>query len=162
PAMLPFALKIAANTGAARAVRQQLVTLAESFGNEEARKGLVAIIAADPDPAFRFSVYEGLVKADAKSIVPALEAFPAKDSYDAEEVRTHLVMPLASMGFPAREGIFKALQSPAPLARLTAVWSLEKVGFNSDAKALDKLLSDKGRVKGITSSIGAEATRVAA
>jgi hypothetical protein len=162
PALLSFALKVAGNAAAPPAVRKEMLGLAQSIGGDEARKGLVAVIGADPDPAFRFSAYEGLVKADAKSIVPALEAFPVKDAYDEVAVHEHLVTPLVHMGWPAREGIFKALQSPSPLARLTAVWALEKVGFNSDAAALTKLTADKGKVKGITPAIGAEATRIAA
>jgi hypothetical protein len=161
PALLTFALKVIGNPDARPAVRQQLLGLAQGFGNEESRKGLVAIIAADPDPAFRFKVYEGLVKADAKAIVPALEAFPVKDSYDPAAVKEHLVTPLVTMGWPAREGIFKALQSSSPLARLTAVWALEKVGFNSDVPALAKLSGDRAKVKGIGPAIGAEATRIA-
>jgi hypothetical protein len=162
PALLPFALKVAGNGAARPAVRQEMLGLAQSIGGDEARKGLVGIIGADPDPAFRFGAYEGLVKADAKAIVPALESFPVKDGYEAAAVREHLVTPLVRMGWPAREGIFKSLQSPSPLARLTAVWALEKVGFNSDIPALAKLSADKGKVKGIAPTIGAEATRVAA
>lgn len=159
--VLPFALKVARDPAAKPAVREQMLALAQSMGGDEARTGLVGMIAPEPDPAFRFKIYGVAVK-DAKAVLPALEAFPDKAIYDAAAVREHLVTPLVTMGWPAREGIFKALQSKSALARLTAVWALEKVGFDSDAAQVTKLSGDKARVKGIASTVGAEATRVAA
>jgi len=160
--VLPFALKVARDPAARPAVREQMLALAQSMGGEEARTGLVGMIAPEPDPAFRFKIYQAAVKADAKAVLPALEAFPDKAIYEAAAVREHLVTPLVTMGWPAREGIFKALQSKSVLARMVAVWSLEKVGFDSDATQLAKLSADKGKVKGITPTVGAEATRIAA
>lgn len=160
--LLPFALKIAGDHGAPAAVREQMLTLAQGLGGDEARQGLVKMIATEPDPAFRFRIYEAAVKGDAKAVLPALEAFPDKAVYDPAALREHLVAPLAGMGWPAREGIFKALQSKSPLARLTAVWALEKVGFESDAAQVAKLSADRGKVKGVTPTIGTEATRIAA
>jgi len=160
--LLPFALKIAGDHGAPAAVREQMLTLAQNLGGDEARQGLVKMIETEPDPAFRYRIYEAAVKGDAKAILPALEAFPDKAVYDPAALREHLVAPLAGMGWPAREGIFKALKSRSPLARLTAVWALEKVGFESDAPQVVKLSADRGKVKGVPPTIGAEATRVAA
>jgi hypothetical protein len=158
--LLPFALKVARNPAARPAVREEMLTLVQTMGGDEARKGLIEMIGSDPDPNYRFRAYKAVIKADAKAIVPALETFPDKAKYDAATVREQLVAPLATLGWPAREGIFKALESRAPLARLTAVWALEKVGFESDAKAVAKLGKDRGKVKGIPTTIGAEATRV--
>jgi hypothetical protein len=42
------------------------------------------------------------------------------------------------------------------------VWALEKVGFESDAVQVAKLSTDRGKVKGVTPTVGAEATRIAA
>jgi hypothetical protein len=158
--LLPFALKVARDPAGRPFVREQMLTLAQSLGGEEARTGLVGLIGPEPDPAFRYRIYQAAVKSDAKAVLPALEAFPDKAVYDAADLREHLVAPLVSMGWQAREGVFKALQSKSALARLTAVWTLEKVGFESDAVQVAKLSGDKGKVKGITPSIGAEATRV--
>jgi hypothetical protein len=160
--LLPFALKVAGDHAAKPGVREQMLTLAQSFGGDEARQGLVRLIGSEPDPAFRFRIFEAAVKGDAKAILPGLEAFPEKAVYDPAAVREHLVAPLTGMGWPAREGIFKALKSSSPLARLTAVWALEKVGFESDAPQVAKLSADRGKVKGVTPTIGAEATRIAA
>jgi hypothetical protein len=160
--ILPFALRMARNPAARPVVREQMLTLAQSLGGDEARTGLVGMIAPEPDPAFRYRIYQAAVKGDAKAVLPALEAFPDKALYDAADLHEHLVAPLVSMGWPAREGVFKALQSKSVLARLVAVWTLEKVGFESDAAQVAKLSADKGKVKGITPTIGAEATRIAA
>jgi hypothetical protein len=160
--LLPFALKVAGDQAARPAVREQMLTLAQGFGGDDARQGLVRMIGSEPDPAFRYRIFEAAVKGDAKAIVPGLEAFPQKADYDPAALREHLVAPLTGMGWPAREGIFKALKSTSPLARLTAVWALEKVGFESDAPQLAKLSGDRGKVKGVTPTIGAEATRIAA
>jgi hypothetical protein len=159
-ALLPFALKVARNPAAKPPVREEMLTLAQTLGGDEARKGLLEMIGGDPDPAYRYRAYRAVIKADAKAIVPALETFSDKAKYEATTVREQLVAPLTTMGWPAREGIFKALESRSPLARLTAVWALEKVGFESDAKAVAKLVKDRGKVKGISTTIGAEATRV--
>jgi hypothetical protein len=161
-ALLPFALEIARDVTARPAVREQMLTLAQALGGEDARKGLVALIASEPDAAFRFKVFETTVKGDAKAILPALEAFPADRSYDPAAVRQHLVAPLTGMGWPAREGIFKALQSRSPLARMTAVLAVEKIGFDSDAAQVAKLSGDRAKVKGFPTTIGAEATRISA
>jgi hypothetical protein len=160
--LLPFALKVARDPAARPSVREQMLALVQSMGGEEARTGLVGMIAPEPDPAFRFKIYQAAVKGDAKAVLPALEAFPDKAVYDAAAVRENLVAPLTGMGWPAREGIFKALQSKSALARMAAVWALEKVGFDSDAVQVAKLSADKGKVKGITPTVGAEATRIAA
>jgi hypothetical protein len=159
-ALLPFALKIAADARVRPVVREQMLTLATTLGGDEARTGLVAIIGKEADPTFRFRIFETLVKGDAKAILPALEAFPTKESYDAAAVHEHLVGPLVGMGWPAREGIFKGLKSPSALARMTAVWSLERVGFASDAPQLTKLTTDRAKVKGLTPTVGSEALRV--
>jgi hypothetical protein len=158
--LLPFALKLAGDGEGRPVVREQMLALAQSIGGEDARKGLLELIGREHDAPFRFRIYETLVKADAKAIVQALEAFPADASYEPGDVRDHLVAPLVGMGWPAREGIFKSLQSRSTLARLTAVWALEKVGFDSDAAQVAKLTADRGKVKGLPVTIGAEATRV--
>jgi hypothetical protein len=160
--LLPFALKVAGDHAARPAVREQMLSLAQNFGGDDARNGLVKMIGSEPDPAFRFRIYEAAVKGDAKAVLPALEAFPEKAVYDPAALREHLVVPLTGMGWPAREGIFKALKSTSPIARLTAVWALEKVGFASDAPQVAKLSGDRGKVKGVVPTIGAEATRIAA
>jgi hypothetical protein len=162
PKLLPFALRLARDTEARPVVRREMLGLVQSLGGDEAKKGLLGLIAGDPEPSFRYAAFEALVKGDAKSVLPALEAMPLRGSYDPVSVHEQLVKPLAHMGWPAREGIFKALQSSSPLARLTAVWTLEKVGFASDAAALVKLAGDQARIKGIPTPIGAEASRVAA
>jgi hypothetical protein len=162
-ALLPFALEVAGSESPRPVVREQMLALVQAIGGDEARKGLVELIAAGRDPAFQFQVFQTAVKGDGKAVLPALEAFPQKASYDPAVVREHLVAPLVGMGWPAREGIFKALQSPSPLARVTAVWTLEKVGFDSDAAPVGKLAGDRGRPKGFPPglTIGAEAARVA-
>jgi hypothetical protein len=57
----------------------------------------------------------------------------------------------------------KTLDSKFPLARMTAVMSLENLGKGPDASALEKVAKDTTVIKGFPAgaTIGKEATRVA-
>jgi hypothetical protein len=165
PTLVAFAIKIARNAGMPRPVRDQMLAQAEKIGNEEARTGLVEIIANDKDPEIRFQAFASVCKAGTgRQLLAALEAFPAGLAYTPEQIRERLVAPIAAMGYGGRPDVFKALQSKSPLARLVAVWFLEKSGFASDAPQLSKVVNDKGSVKGLPAgtTIGREATRVVA
>jgi hypothetical protein len=165
PALLPFALRVAAAPATAAKVREHLFEVVEKIGSEEAREGLAKLVGAAPDPAIRYRAFDAALKVGrGKAIVPSLEALPQDTKYTAEEVREHLVRPLASMpGLDSREGLFKCLESKVPLARLVAVLVLEKMGFASDAGPIGKLAGDKGRVQGLRGqTVGTEAERVAA
>jgi hypothetical protein len=161
--VVPFAVKVAKDRSNTPALREQLVAVLEKLPSDEARLGLVQLIEADPDPAFRYRAFAAVVKSGSgRTVRKALEAFPASISFRPDEVREKLVAPIASLGFRGREETFQSLDSKAPLARMVAIWTLEKAGFGGDAKQLDKHTADKGRVKGITPTVGAEAARAAA
>jgi hypothetical protein len=139
------------------------VALLEKMSSDDARQGLIQLIAADPDPAFRYRAFQAIVKSGSgRNLKKALEAFPASTTFRADEVREKLVAPIASLGFRGREETFQSLKSDSPLARMVAIWSLEKAGFGGDAKQVEKLTADRGRVKGIAPTVGAEAARVTA
>jgi HEAT repeat protein len=163
-ALLPFALRMVRNREAPMPVREQMLALAKRIGSEEARKGMIEIIASDPDPEVRFKVFAAVVAAGSgRQVLPALEAFPQNASYSQEEVRKRLVEPISKVGYSARSDVIRALQSRSPVARLVALWTLEKSNFGSDAKQVEKLAKDRGTVKGVPgTTIGGEATRIAA
>jgi len=174
PALLPMALRIAGDPKGNKAVRDEMFGLTEKIGGLEAQRGLVRIIASDPNDLVRYRAYEAaLAVGRADAIVPALEAFPEKASYKKEDVTDYLVKDIAKIGPDSRPALQRALSSASPLARITAVLAYEAplpsdpkkmVGRAQDAAAVLKLSGDKGTVRGFPAgdSVGKQAARVAA
>ena len=114
PAVLAFALKIAADPKADKAVRDEMFGVVEAIGGLEAEKGLLAIISSDKEEIVRYRAFESVLAAQkAEGIVPALEAFPASASYKRVDVDDLLVKLIEKIGQPARP----ALVQGARLAR---------------------------------------------
>jgi hypothetical protein len=173
PAVLPVALRIASDSKANRAVRDEMFGLVEKIGGLEAQRGLLHIIATDPTELVRYRAYEAVLavgKQDA--VVAALEAFPASASFKKDDVVDFLVKDITKIGAPAKAAVLKALASSNALARMTAVLALEapltsdaraSLGSAADAPAVLKLSGDRGSVRGFPAgnTVGKEATRVA-
>jgi HEAT repeat protein len=165
PAVLPFALKVAADTKADKIVRDEMFGVIETVGGLEALRGLTGIISSDREEIVRYRAFESaLTAAKLEAIGPALEAFPASTAYKKVDVDDLLVKLLEKLGQPARPALVKTLESQSALARMTAVLALEQVGRAPDADAVQKLASDSTPVKGFPAgdTIGKEAARVAA
>jgi hypothetical protein len=164
PAVLPFALKVAADPRADKIVRDEMFGVVEAIGGLEARRGLAEIIATDKEEIVRYRAFESaLAAAKLEGIVPALEAFPASLSYKKVDVDDLLVRLVEKLGPPARPALAQALASKSPLARMVAVLTFEQLGKASDAPVLEKLAGDSGSVKGFPAgdTVGKEAKRVA-
>lgn len=164
PAVLPFALKIAADAKADKAVRDEMFGVVGTIGGLEAEKGLLSIISSDKEEIVRYRAFEVELDArKAEGIVPALEAFPASASYKKVDVDDLLVKLIEKIGQPARPVLVQALGSRAPLTRMTAVMALEQIGKAPDAAALEKLASDTAPVKGFPAgdTVGKEAAQAA-
>ncbi len=164
PSVLPFAMKIAADSKGDRTIRDEMFGVVESIGGLEARDGLIRIIQTDKEELVRYRAFESLLAvAKHDGVVPGLEAFPASAPSKKVDVEDLLVKLIEKLGQPARPVLVKALESKYPLARMTAVLSLESVGKAADAPALDKIAKDTTVIKGFPSgeTIGKEATRVA-
>ncbi|HLK88387.1 MAG TPA: HEAT repeat domain-containing protein [Polyangia bacterium] len=164
PAVLPFALKIAGDPKADKALRDEMFGVVEGIGGLEAQKGLVAIISSDKEEIVRYRAFESVLAAQkAEGIVPGLEAFPASASYKKVDVDDLLVKLIEKIGQPARPALVQALGSRVPLARMTAVMALAQIGKAPDAPALQKLASDSAPVKGFPAgdTVGKEAAQAA-
>jgi hypothetical protein len=164
PAVLPFALKVAADPKADKIVRDEMFGVVETIGGLEARRGLAEIIATDKEEIVRYRAFESaLAAAKVEGVVPALEAFPPSLTYKRVDVDDLLVRLVEKLGQPARPALAQALASKAPLARMVAVLTFEQLGKASDAATLEKLAGDSGSVKGFPSgdTVGKEAKRVA-
>ncbi len=164
PAVLPFALKVASDPRADKAVRDEMFGVVEGIGGLEAEKGLLAIISSDKEEIVRYRAFESVLTArKADGIVPGLEAFPASATYKKLDVDDLLVKLIEKLGAPARPALTQALGSRVPLARMTAVMALGQVGKAADAPALEKLAGDSSSVKGFPGgdTIGKEATEAA-
>lgn len=164
PAALPFALKVAADPKADRSVRDEMFGVVEAIGGLEARDGLVRIIQTDKEELVRYRAFESLLAvAKQDGVVPGLEAFPASATYKKLDVDDLLVKLIEKLGAPVRPILVKALESRFPLARMTAVMTLEYVGKAADVPALEKVGKDSTTIKGFPAgaTIGKEATRVA-
>ena len=164
PAVLPFAIKVASDPKADKIVRDEMFAVIEAIGGLEAQRGLLGIISSDKEEIVRYRAFESALTAGkSDAIQPALEAFPAAASYKKVDVDDLLVKLIEKLGQPARPALIKALESRAPLARMTALMSLEQIGKAPDAPAVEKLAGDSTSVKGFPSgdTIGKEATRVA-
>jgi HEAT repeat protein len=165
PAVLPFAMKIAADTKADRTIRDEMFGVVETIGGLEARDGLVRIIQGDKEELARYRAFESLLAVSKQDgVLAGLEAFPASSTYKKVDVEDLMVKLIEKLGPPARPVLVKALESKYPLARMTAVMSLESLGKAADAPALDKLAKDSTLIKGFpaTETIGKEAERIAA
>jgi hypothetical protein len=164
PAVLPFAIKIASDPKGDKIVRDEMFGVIEAIGGLEAQRGLFGIISSDKEEIVRYRAFESALTAGKlDAIGPALEAFPAAVAYKKVDVDDLLVKLIEKLGPPARPALVKALGSSAPLARMTALMTLEQVGRVADAPAVEKLAGDSTTVKGFPSgeTIGKEAARVA-
>jgi hypothetical protein len=164
PAVLPFALKIAADTKADKTLRDEMFGVIEGIGGLDSEKGLVGIISSDKDEIVRYRAFESILAArKADGIQPGLEAFPASAAYKKVDVDDLLVKLIEKQGPQARPALLKTLTSRAPLARMTAAMALEQMGRAPDAPALEKLASDSAPVKGFPSgeTVGKQAARAA-
>src|SRR5579863_841853 len=116
PTVLPFALKIASDPKADKAVRDEMFGVVETVGGLEAEKGLLGIISSDKEEIVRYRAFEAVLGArKAEGIVPALEAFPASASYKKVDVDDLLVKLIEKVGAPARPVLVQALGSRVPL-----------------------------------------------
>jgi HEAT repeat protein len=164
PEALPFALRVAGDAKADRAVRDEMFGVVETIGGPQAKDGLVKIIQSDHDELVRYRAFESLLAvAKQDGIVAGLEAFPASATYKQVDVDDLLVKLIEKLGPAARPALLQALDSKFPLARMTAVMSLERLGQAADAGPLGKLGKDTTMIKGFPTgdTIGKEATRVA-
>ncbi len=164
PTVLSFALKIAADPKADKAVRDEMFGVVEAIGGLEAEKGLLSIISSDKEEIVRYRAFESVLAAQkAEGIVPALEAFPASASYKKVDVDDLLVKLIEKIGQPARPALVQALGSRVPLARMTAAMALGQIGKAPDAPALVKIAGDSSPVKGFPAgdTVGKEAAAAA-
>jgi hypothetical protein len=164
PTVLPFALKLAADPKADKAVRDEMFGVVEAIGGLDAQKGLLAIISSDKEEIVRYRAFESVLGArKAEGIVPALEAFPASASYKKVDVDDLLVKLIEKIGQPARPALVQALASRAPLARMTAAMALAQIGKAPDAPALEKVAGDSSPIKGFPAgdTVGKEAAAAA-
>jgi hypothetical protein len=164
PAVLAFAIKVASDPKADKIVRDEMFGVIESIGGLEAQRGLLGIISSDKEEIVRYRAFESALTAGKnEAIQPALEAFPVAVAYKKVDVDDLLVKLIEKMGQPARPALVKTLGSSAPLARMTALMSLEQIGRAPDAPAVEKLSGDSTSVKGFPAgeTIGKEAVRVA-
>jgi hypothetical protein len=164
PTVLSFAMKIAADPRADRTIRDEMFGVVETIGGLEARDGLVRIIQTDKEELARYRAFESLlVVSKQEGVLPGLEAFPASAPYKKVDVEDLLVKLIEKLGQPVTPVLLKALDSKFPLARMTAVMTLENVGKASEAPALEKVAKDTTVIKGFPAgaTIGKEATRVA-
>jgi len=164
PSVLPFALKIAADPKADRALRDEMFEVVADIGGLEAEKGLLGIISSDKEEIVRYRAFEAVLTArKAEGIVPALEAFPASATYKRVDVDDLLVKLIEKLGQPARPALVQALASRVPLARVTAAMTLAQIGRPEDAAALDKLAGDSATIKGFPAgdTVGKEASAAA-
>jgi HEAT repeat protein len=164
PAVLPFALKVAADPKADKTLRDEMFGVVEVIGGLEAEKGLVAIISSDKDEIVRYRAFESMLAArKAEGIQPGLEAFPASATYKKVDVDDLLVKLIEKQGASARPALLKTLGSRAPLARMTAAMALEQIGHAPDAPALEKITGDTAPVKGFPAgdTVGKQAARAA-
>jgi HEAT repeat protein len=165
PAVLPFALKIAADPKADKTMRDEMFGVIEGIGGLDSEKGLIAIISSDKDEIVRYRAFESMLAArKAEGIQPGLEAFPASAAYKKVDVDDLLVKLIEKQGGAARPALVKTLGSRAPLARMTAAMALEQIGHAPDAPALEKLTGDTTPVKGFPAgeTVGKQAARAAA
>jgi hypothetical protein len=169
--VLPLALKIAGDPKANRAVRDEMFGLAEKIGGLEAQRGLIRIIASDPDELVRYRAYEAALAVGKGDAVVPRWRLSGQGGYKKDDVVDFLVKDITKIGPAAKPAVTKALASPAPLARMTAVLALEaplpsdaraSLGGAADAPAVLKLAGDKGSVKGFPAgnTVGKEAARV--
>jgi hypothetical protein len=164
PAVLAFALRIAGDSKADRSIRDEMFGVVENIGGLEARDGLVRIIQADKEELVRYRGFESLLAvAKQEGVLLGLEAFPASPSYKKVDVEDLLVKLIEKLGPPVRPVLLHGLESKFPLARMTALLSLESIGKASDTDALNKIAKDTGIIKGFPAgdTIGKEAARVA-
>ena len=153
PMILPFALKVAADPKADKLIRDEMFGVIEGIGGLDARKGLLAIISSDREELVRYRAFEVVLSTSkAEGIIPALDAFPAGAAYKKVDVDDLLVRLIEKLGATARPTLLQALDSHAPLTRMTAVMALEQVGGRGDAPALTKIAGDSTSLKGFPSA----------
>ena len=164
PAVLPFALKVAADGKADKLIRDEMFGVVEGIGGLEAQKGLLSIISSDREELVRYRAFEVVLSTSkVDGIIPALEAFPAGVAYKKVDVDDLLVRLIEKLGDPARPVLIRALGSRSALTRMTAVMALDQIGRAPDAPALEKVAGDTTSLKGFPAgeTIGKAATAAA-
>ena len=77
PGLVAFAMRMAGDQRANKAVRDEMFGLLEYVGTPEAADGALRIIASDPDPIVRYRAYETAVAIGKEGVIPAaLDTFP--------------------------------------------------------------------------------------
>ncbi len=163
PSLLPVALRMVGNPATSSALRERMLEVAQNIGGVDAWQGLLKLVPTAPDQTAQFRLYQAALKAGGGAALrPALEALPAGAVYRPSDVREQLVKPLTTMGMDIRTGLFEALESRAPLARLVVLWTLEHSAYKTDAQFVVKLVKDNGAIKGLpgSSTVGKEAARI--
>ena len=137
--MLPFALKVAADRKADKALRDQMFGVVETIGGLEAEKGLVAhhLVRQGRDrPLPRLRVDAG--GAQGGGDPAGAGGVPRQRDLQEGRRRRSAGKLIEKLGDSARPALVKTLDSRASLARMTAVMALGEVGRAPDATALDK------------------------
>jgi hypothetical protein len=159
-----FAVTKAGNVATPAPLREQLFAVAEQNHGEESRKALLALIGSTLDPTIRDRAFRAILKASGgQAILEALEAYPPRARLTEAQFREQIVAPLSAMpGMDTRGPLFKAFQSKAPLAKLTAILVVGNMGFKSDADPIEKLVKDQGTVPGLPPDmrVGVQAQRM--
>ena len=130
PTVLPFALKIAGDPKADKAVRDEMFGVIEGIGGLEAEKGLLGdhLVGQRGDRALsRVRVGAGGAQGR-RDRSRRWRRSPASASYKKVDVDDLLVKLIEKIGQPARPALVQALGSHAPLARMTAVMALAQLG----------------------------------
>ena len=164
PTVLPFALKVAGDSKADKGIRDEMFGVVESIGGLDARDGLVRIIQTDKEELVRYRAFESILAvAKQDGVIPGAGGVSRQRPLQESGRRRSAGQTDREAGPAARPVLTKALESKYPLARMTAVMSLERLGKAADADALKKITKDTTGIKGFPAgdTIGKEAARVA-
>ncbi len=144
--MLPFALKVAGDPKADKLVRDEMFGVIEGIGGLEARSGPAGIISSDREEIVRYRAFEvGARRRRPRGSCPRSTRSRPAAAYKKVDVDDLLVQLIEKLGAPARPALVKALDSHAPLTRMTAVMALEQVGRAPTRRRSQKLAATARR-----------------
>jgi hypothetical protein len=167
PLVTSLAIKLVPLGSTPPPVRENLFKVLEADGRDETGILLTGLygVVRDRDilnRMFLCALRMGARRSTFKAAADGLSVFPAKTPYTPDEFRTHFINPLLQYNDSQQPVVSEATGYRSPIARMVAIWMLEKQGTRGDEGSLVPLVSDTNRIVGFPPemTVGREAARV--
>jgi HEAT repeat protein len=149
-------------------LRDAAFTLLEKTPHADSLQALAGFLdhredSAETAEVVRYRAAEGILDGfGVEGLTKLLEALPSRYTYKQQDLEDYIEKDIRELGDDALPTLRAALDSESWIARLVAVRALGTMGTVEDAKALERLKTDRTRIKGWGgATIGSQAASAA-